>query len=103
MGLDLAALGRLTFRKPDTRRFPCLELGRAALEKGGAMPCVLNAADEVAVESFLTRRLPFGDIPRVIERVMRRMPETELRSLDDVLKCDREARQLARELIPRTS
>ena len=103
LGLDLAALGRLTFRKPDTRRFPCLELGRAALEKGGAMPCVLNAADEVAVEAFLARRLPFGDIPRVIERVMRRMPETELGSLDDVLKCDREARQLARELIPRTS
>lgn len=103
LGLDLAALGRLTFRKPDTRRFPCLELGRAALEKGGSMPCVLNAADEVAVEAFLARRLPFGDIPRVIERVMRRMPETELGSLDDVLKCDREARQLARELIPRTS
>ncbi len=103
LGLDLAALGRLTFRKPDTRRFPCLELGRAALEKGGAMPCVLNAADEVAVEAFLARRLPFGDIPRVIERVMRRMPETELGSLDDVLKCDREARHLARELIPRTS
>lgn len=101
--LDLAAMGRLTFQKPDVRRFPCLELAREALEKGGALPCALNAADEVAVESFLGRRLGFSDIPRVIERVMQQMPEAKLESLDDVLQCDREARERAKEFAFRAS
>ncbi len=95
--LNLAALGRLHFRKPDTRRFPCLDLARDALDKGGAMPCALNAADEVAVEAFLARRLRFSNIPRLIEKVMSGTPGTRLESLDDVLACDREARERARE------
>lgn len=97
-GLDLAALGRLHFEKPDAARFPCLGLARAALEKGGAMPCVLNAADEVAVEAFLAGRLGFADIPRVIERVMARTPEVRCNSLSDVLECDVEARRRAEEV-----
>lgn len=100
--LDLAALRRLHFRKPDSRRFPCLALGRAALEEGGALPCALNAADEVAVEAFLARRLRFSDIPRVIEKVMRQTPEVHLNTLDDVLECDREARRRATELLTAT-
>ncbi len=102
-GLDLATLGRLTFRKPDTRRFPCLELARTALEKGGAMTCVLNAADEVAVEAFLGRQLRFADIPRVIEKVMEQTPEVELDSMDNVLGCDADARRRARELVAEIS
>jgi len=96
--LDLIATKRLHFRKPDARRFPCLELGRAALEQGGVMPCVLNAADEVAVEAFLKGELRFPDIPRLIENVMRGTAQRHLNSMEDVLECDREARVHAREL-----
>jgi len=99
LSLDLIRAGRLNFRKPDTRRFPCLDLARAALERGGLLPCALNAADEVAVEAFLARRLSFTDIPRVIEQVLRQTPEGPLNSLDDVLAGDREARRRATELI----
>ncbi len=93
--LDLLATGRLNFQKPDTRRFPCLELAREALDRGGAMPCALNAADEVAVEAFLARRIRFTDIARVIEKVLRQMPPVRVESLEAVLECDREARQRA--------
>jgi 1-deoxy-D-xylulose-5-phosphate reductoisomerase len=99
LSLDLAAAGRLNFERPDGVRFPCLELAREALEKGGGMPCSLNAADEVAVEAFVARRLRFPDIPRVIERVMKQTPQVHFISLDDVLECDREARRRATELV----
>jgi 1-deoxy-D-xylulose-5-phosphate reductoisomerase len=99
LALDLAGLRRLHFRLPDTRRFPCLELGRAAIEAGGCMPCALNAADEVAVSAFLERRLPFPSIPRVIEGVMRETPGRHLTCMEDVLDCDREARLKAAEII----
>jgi 1-deoxy-D-xylulose-5-phosphate reductoisomerase len=99
-GLDLIAVGKLRFAAPDTRRFPCLNLARAALRQGGSMPCVLNAADEVAVEAFLDHRLGFADIPRVIERVLERTTCAELfSSLDDVLECDRDARRRSLELV----
>ena len=73
LGLDLISAGRLHFGKPDTKRFPSLDLAREALVQGGIMPCVLNAADEVAVEAFLNNRLRFSAIPRLIEEVMRQM------------------------------
>jgi 1-deoxy-D-xylulose-5-phosphate reductoisomerase len=99
-GLDLVAIKKLRFAAPDARRFPCLELARAALEAGGPMPCALNAADEVAVEGFLAGRLRFSDIPRVIEGVMSETARlSSLNRLDDVLECDREARIRARELV----
>jgi 1-deoxy-D-xylulose-5-phosphate reductoisomerase len=97
--LDLVATRRLRFQKPDERRFPCLALGRLALEKGGAMPCALNAADEVAVEAFLARRIRFSDIPRLIERVLSETPGAPLSSLEEVLECDMRARARARELV----
>lgn len=100
LGLDLLSSPRLSFRQPDTRRFPCLELAREALAQGGVMPCALNAADEVAVEAFLQRRLRFSDIPRVIEKVMKQTSQVgSLASLADVLECDREARRRAGELV----
>jgi 1-deoxy-D-xylulose-5-phosphate reductoisomerase len=97
--LDLIATRRLQFKKADNRRFPCLELGRAALEQGGAMPCSLNAADEVAVEAFLKRQLRFTDIPHLIEAVLRETPGVHLNSLEEVLECDGRARVRARELV----
>jgi len=97
--LELVA-GRLRFGKPDARRFPSLGLAREALSKGGLMPCVLNAADEVAVEAFLGQRLRFSAIPRLIEEVMQQLsPSGPARRLEDVLEADREARNLARRLV----
>jgi 1-deoxy-D-xylulose-5-phosphate reductoisomerase len=101
--LDLSAAGNLHFEKPEQGRFPCLELARGALEEGGALPCALNAADEIAVEAFLAGRLRFLGIPRVIEEVMKRTPRVHLSSLDDVLANDREARERAREQVARLS
>jgi len=68
--LDLAAHGRLDFERPDPGRFPCLRLARQALSAGAAAPCVLNAANEVAVEAFLERRIRFTDIARINESVL---------------------------------
>jgi 1-deoxy-D-xylulose-5-phosphate reductoisomerase len=97
--LKWESLRRLDFEKVPSRKFPCLRLARRALEEGGAQPCALNAADEVAVEAFLERQLPFGGIAQVIERVLDRMPKVALGSIDDVLAADAEARRLAREEI----
>jgi len=100
LGLDLISAGGLHFGKPDTRRFPSLDLAREALVQGGIMPCVLNAADEVAVEAFLNNRLRFSAIPRLIEEVMRQMGSYRaINSLDDVLEGDREARRCAAQVI----
>jgi 1-deoxy-D-xylulose-5-phosphate reductoisomerase len=94
--LDLISAGRLHFGKPDTARFPSLDLAREALVQGGILPCVLNAADEVAVEAFLHNRLKFSSIPRLIEEVMRQMGSyRKISSLEDVLEGDREARRRA--------
>jgi 1-deoxy-D-xylulose-5-phosphate reductoisomerase len=99
--LDFVGARRLNFCQPDTRRFPCLGLGREALEKGGVMPCALNAADEIAVETFLAGRLRFTGIPEVIETVLRQTPTLHPSSLEDILECDRESRQRAREAAAR--
>jgi len=99
--LDWTKLRRLDFEKASTRRFPCLRLAREALVKGGALPCALNAADEVAVAAFLEHRLPFLGIPEVIESVLARTPRTRFSSIDDVLSADAEARRLANEEVAR--
>jgi 1-deoxy-D-xylulose-5-phosphate reductoisomerase len=95
--LDWTKLKRLDFEKASTRRFPCLRLARDAMKKGGALPCALNAADEVAVAAFLGHRLPFLGIAEVIERVLARTPRTRFASIDDVLQADGEARRIAHE------
>ena len=101
--LDWSKLRRLDFQKASTRRFPCLRLAREAMKKGGALPCALNAADEVAVAAFLGHRLPFLGIPEVIEDVLSRTPRTKFSSMDDVLAADSEARRMAREAVERFS
>ncbi len=97
VALDWTRLKRLDFEKASTRRFPCLRLAREAMKKGGALPCALNAADEIAVAAFLERRLPFPGIPEVIERVLARTPRVRFEKMDDVLAADAEARRMARE------
>jgi len=97
VALDWTKLKRLDFAKASTRRFPCLRLAREAMKKGGALPCALNAADEIAVAAFLERRLPFLGIPEVIERVLARTPKIKFGSMEDVLAADSEARKMATE------
>ena len=96
---DLEALRHLDFEPPDFERFPCLRLAFEAAEKGGAHCIALNAADEVAVEAFLARRIPFTDIPRTIERVLSATPESHPATIAQVLAADREARQTASAVI----
>jgi 1-deoxy-D-xylulose-5-phosphate reductoisomerase len=103
VALDWRQLRRLDFAKVSTRRFPCLRLAREAMKKGGALPCALNAADEVAVAAFLERRLPFLGIPEVIERVLVRTPRVRFEKMDDVLAADAEARRTAKEEVERLS
>ncbi|HEV2385997.1 MAG TPA: 1-deoxy-D-xylulose-5-phosphate reductoisomerase [Candidatus Acidoferrales bacterium] len=86
---------RLDFEPVPARKFPCLELARQALRGGGALPCALNAADEVAVAAFLGGKLPFLDIARVIEGVLERMPRGKPARMEDVIEADAEARRLA--------
>jgi 1-deoxy-D-xylulose-5-phosphate reductoisomerase len=97
VALDWTKLKRLDFEKASTRRYPCLKLAREAMKKGGALPCALNAADEVAVAAFLERKLPFLGIPEVVEKVLGRMPRLKLQKMEDVLSADAEARRMARE------
>ena len=97
--LDWTALRKLDFAEVPAKKFPCLTLAKEALRQGGAWPCALNAADEIAVAAFLERRLPFTGIAVVIERVLERIPRTAMRSIGDVLAADAEARRLAREIV----
>jgi len=99
--LDWAKLKRLDFQKVATRRYPCLRLAREAMKKGGAWPCALNAADEVAVAAFLERQISFLGIAEVVEAVLSRTPRVRIEKMDDVLAADAEARRVAREEVSR--
>ncbi len=90
---DFAAIGGLTFQKPDIDRFPCLGLAFKACEQGGTLPAVLNAANEAAVYAFLDRRISFPDIPAMIEKVMERHTVVKNPSLADILEADKWARE----------
>jgi 1-deoxy-D-xylulose-5-phosphate reductoisomerase len=96
---DLAALRHLDFEEPDFKRFPCLGLAFEAAEKGGAHCIALNAADEVAVEAFLDRRIPFTGIPDTIEKVLASTPEAHPATIAEVLAADRQARERAAQLV----
>ncbi len=97
--LDLAALGELTFRAPDEARFPATRLCRQAAETGGAAPCVLNAANEVAVAAFLAGQIGFTRIAVMVEEVMLRYAPAAPVHLGDVMAVDMAARARARELL----
>ncbi len=97
--LDLATVGSLTFEAPDLETFACLRLAREAGEAGGTAPCVLNAADEVAVAAFLAGSIPFTGITAVIERVLAEMPTAPVTHFDDLFAADAEARQRSEEQV----
>jgi len=96
---DLAALRHLDFEQPDMGRFPCLRLAFEAAAKGGTHCIALNAADEVAVEAFLERRISFTGIARTIEKVLASTPEAHPATIAEVLAADREARLKAHDLL----
>jgi 1-deoxy-D-xylulose-5-phosphate reductoisomerase len=95
--LDLVEVGALTFEAVDGDAFPCLELARRAAAAGGTAPCVLNAANEIAVHAFLSGELPFLGIPAVIEQTLEALPERPVRHFSDLYAADAEARERARE------
>ncbi|MGG5288436.1 1-deoxy-D-xylulose-5-phosphate reductoisomerase [Pseudomonas shirazensis] len=99
--LDLFVIARLDFQAPDPQRFPCLRLARQAAEAGHSAPAVLNAANEVAVEAFLQRRIRFPEIAGMIEQVLEQEPVVPLTSLDAVFAADQRARELSREWLRR--
>lgn len=90
--LDLLSVACLDFEAPDPQRFPCLRLARLAAEAGGTASAVLNAANEVAVEAFLKRRIGFTDIPVIIDDALNSLPGETVRDLDHILEADRRAR-----------
>jgi 1-deoxy-D-xylulose-5-phosphate reductoisomerase len=100
---DMSALGDLHFEPPDLQRFPCLRLAYEAAEKGGAHPIALNAADEVAVQAFLERGIPFTGIPSTIEAVLETTPDTHPATIQEVLALDSQARDRAGEILARSS
>jgi 1-deoxy-D-xylulose-5-phosphate reductoisomerase len=89
---NLAKLGCLTFEEPDLDRFPALELARRAGEVGGTLPAVLNAANEVAVEAFVNRRISFSQIPATVRRIMDGHQTVACPSLQQILEADSWAR-----------
>ena len=97
--LDLFKVATMNFVAPDFERFPCLALAYQALRAAGTAPAILNAANEIAVEAFLDRRIPFLAIPRVIGAVLDALPVGAVGSLEDVLGADAEARRVAQQKI----
>jgi 1-deoxy-D-xylulose-5-phosphate reductoisomerase len=101
--LDLFAVARLDFERPDLHRFPCLDLAYKALEAGGSAPAILNAANEVAVAAFLDGALAFTGIAEVIAACLERIAATALNELDDVYAADRAGRQAAADYLRQRS
>ena len=96
---DFAALGQLTFQPPDLDKFPCLALAMGACQAGGAMPAVLNAANEVAVDAFLQHRLGYSGIAAVVEQTMATCGSLPSKDIADLMEADRQARDVAAGII----
>ncbi len=97
--LDLAAVGTLTFEPVDLDAFPCLRLAREAALAGGTAPCILNAANEIAVHAFLAGRLSFTAIAETIERTLSELPTEPVRAFESLYEADRSARGVAGEAV----
>ena len=99
--LDLAKIGQLTFENPDPKRFRSLDFAQEAMKKGGTSPAMMSAANEVAVQAFLDKRIGFLDIERIVETILTTMPTSNLTDLDVLREADTAARAKAREMIDR--
>jgi 1-deoxy-D-xylulose-5-phosphate reductoisomerase len=93
--LNLPEIGELSFEEVDLETFPCLRLARTAAQEGGTAPCILNAANEIAVHAFLQGRLRFLEIPEVIEQTLSRLESEPVMSFETLYEADRQARELA--------
>jgi 1-deoxy-D-xylulose-5-phosphate reductoisomerase len=98
--MDLAAFADLSFEEPDLARFPALGLARAALQRGAGAPTILNAADEIAVEAFLSREIAFTAIPEIVENALTEADSRGLLaapgSIDEAIRLDGAGREIAR-------
>jgi len=99
--LDLFQVAQLNFERPDTERFPCLALARQSFETGGCAPAILNAANEIAVEAFLSERISFLNIADVVEGTLNGVSNQTSDSLEQVLESDSKAREFASSLVQR--
>ncbi len=97
--LDLFEIVDLKFEKPDLKKFKCLKLAYEAIEKGHSFQVVLNAANEVLVDSFLNKKIKYTDIPNMLEKVMNMYEKRELKTVEDILEYDKEIKEKTRELI----
>ena len=97
--IDFTKILKLDFQPPDEGRFPCLRLAREALDAGGAAPAAFNAANEVAVDAFIERKIGFLQIPKIIESTLKQIPSTHPENLQEVLDADQVARNLAKSYI----
>jgi 1-deoxy-D-xylulose-5-phosphate reductoisomerase len=97
--LNIFDVGRMDFQEPNLERFPCLRLAYEAINAGGIMPTVLNAANEIAVEAFLDERVRFTDIPVIIERCMKKFEVKAADTLEIILDMDQQARIAAKQII----
>ncbi len=97
--MDFAKLGELTFLEPNLEKFPCLAMATEAMKTGGNLPCVMNAADEVAVYAFLDGKLNFLDISKIVEKCMARYSHIADPTLEEILATDKETREFAQSLI----
>lgn len=97
--LDFLKYNQLTFEKPDLRKFRCLAIASEALRMGGNVPCIMNAANEVAVQAFLNNKLAFAEIPDIIERAIQKMEGLPNPTLYDLIETNEKTRELTNELI----
>ena len=97
--LDLAKISTLTFEKPNEEKFPAIRLAREALRKGGVLPIVLNASNEIAVAAFMEKKIGFLDITKVVEKALEKFLGNKISSLEDVYSVDEEVRSFAINLI----
>ena len=97
--VDFIKLSKLTFEAPDRDKFPNLNYAYEAIEKGGNVPCILNAANEVAVSLFLEDKVGFYDMSSLIEKAMNKSVFIKEPSLSDYIECDKETREIIYSLV----
>lgn len=97
--IKLSEIGKLEFYPPDEKKFPSLRLAREALKIGGLAPCILNAANEIGVDSFLKRKCGFLEIFKTVEKTLAKMPIDEVQSIEQVIYTDRQARKTAKDIL----
>jgi len=95
---NLPAINNLTFFEPDVEKFECLKIAFNALESGGTSPCIMNAANEIAVDKFLNRKIRFSQIPELIKKALNNIDNHKSPDLEVIFDCDKETRNFVTQL-----